>query len=145
MAVVDHVFKDANLTQPFDDAVDKLSAFALSGDSGDGGPLYIGIPDASATPTRKLQENADPGINNLVFDIIDDNPGVEVEAADIQLALTQGGLDSAVPGDPLSLGATINSKPENAVAVYWRITNNVGSGTFTGFGIRLSARVESDI
>lgn len=44
---------------------------------------------------------------------------------EIKLALTQIGLDSAVAGDPLDLGATIPGGDDNAVTFWVRIDNTV--------------------
>lgn len=144
MATIDHVYLDAGLTDQFDDAADTLDAFALNGESGDG-VFYVGIPDAAASPTRKIQDATNPGVDNIVVSIADSAPGSGVEASHIKLALTSAGLDSAVAGDPLNLGATIQSKPANAVPVHYRWTNSTGSGTSTEISLSVSDRIESDI
>lgn len=46
---------------------------------------------------------------------------------EIKLALSSGGLSSAVAGAALSLGPTINGGSANAVAVYIRVTNTVST------------------
>lgn len=140
MTAIDHVYKDAGLTQQFDDAVDTLGAFALNGNSGDG-VFYVGV----SSDTRQIQDATNPGIDQIAVAIADVSSGSGVEAAHIKLALTAGGLDSAVAGDPLNLGATIPGGAANAVAVHYRWTNSVGSGTYTEISLSLSDRVESDI
>ena len=53
MALIDHVYNDAGLTDQFDDASDTLGAQAVNGSSGDG-VFYVGDPD----DTIKIQAEA---------------------------------------------------------------------------------------
>lgn len=47
------------------------------------------------------------------------------EITEISLSLTEVGLDSATPGDPLALGSTINGDAVNAVPIWVRVENAV--------------------
>lgn len=49
------------------------------------------------------------------------------EITEVKLSLTSMGLGSATPGDPLTIGTTIDGGSGNAVPVYIRITNAVGT------------------
>ena len=138
MALIAHVYKDASLTQQFDDAVDTLGASAINGASDDG-VFYVGTP----TATNKIEAASNPGIDQIDVVITDANPGTGVEQAHIKLALTNGGLDGAVGGDPLALGAVINGGPGSAVAVHYRWENSVGGAVYTEITLDLDARVES--
>lgn len=137
MALIDHVYLDAGLTDQFDDSTDTLDCFAIDGETGDGS-FWVGSDDSGI----KIQEATDPGVNNLTLTIADSGSGTGVDELDIKLALSQAGLDSAVAGDPLSLGATITGGAGNAVRVWYRWDNSVGSGTYTEISLTLSARVE---
>lgn len=138
MALIDHVYKDAGLTQQFDDAVDTLTAYAINGSSGDG-VFYVGTPNAA----NQIQANSDPGIDPITVSITDTAPGTGVEATHIKLALTQGGLDTAIGGLALNLAATILGGAVNAVPVFYRWDNSTGSGTSTEITIDIVARLES--
>lgn len=121
MALVPYVYKDAALTQQFDDAIDQLGAEALNGSSGDGS-LYYGSPNAAI----KIQADSDPGVDPINVSIVDASPGSGVEAAHIRLALSQAGLAGATPGAPVSLGDTVLGGVANAVRLWWRWDNSIG-------------------
>jgi hypothetical protein len=82
--------------------------------------LYLGstaanrvfVPDAGAQIEVGIEDSS-PG-------------GGDFEADDIALALSSGGLDAAVPGDPLDVGSQILSGVGNAVAVYIRFSGSAG-------------------
>lgn len=136
MALIDHVYLDAGLTNQFDDATDTLGASAINTGSGDG-VFWVGIP---ATDT-KLQAASDPGIDQIVVSIVDDDALTGVDATDIKLALSSAGLDSATGGTALNLGATILGGSANAVRVNYRWSNGTGAGVYTGISLSITARV----
>lgn len=138
MAAIDHVYKDAGLTEQFDSATDTLGAQALNGSSGDG-VFYVGTP----TTGNVIQAASDPGVDPIEVTPADAAGGSGVEASHIKLALSSAGLASAVGGAALSLGPTINGGAANAVAVHYRWTNSVGTGTYTEISLEITARVES--
>jgi len=138
MALIDHVYKDALLTQQFDDAVDTLGAAAVNGSSDDG-VFYVGTPNAA----NKVEAASNPGIDNINVSISDSNVGPNPNVDDIKLALTNGGLDGAVGGTALSLGATISGGPGGAVQVHYRWTNDAGGTVYTNITLDLDARIES--
>lgn len=138
MAIIPNIFKDAALTQPFDDAVDTLDGAALNGNDGDG-YFYVGLTDTA----NKLQASSNPGVDPLTISITDASPGVDVEAADIKLASSQSGLGSAVGGNPLNIGAEIlGGAAPNAYQVWFRWANSEGAGTYTDISLNINARVE---
>lgn len=51
--------------------------------------------------------------------------GASHQPTEIKLALTSGGLSSAVAGDPLILGTTLQSGVANAIEINIRVTNAV--------------------
>lgn len=139
MALIDHVYKDAALTEQFDDASDTLDAFALNGADGDG-VFYIGEPAAG----KVVEAASDPGIDPIVVSILDATPGSGVVAADIKLALSSALLDSAVAGDPLSIGASFVSEPAGAVPVHYRWSNSTGGAPDTDISLQITARITRD-
>lgn len=80
--------------------------------------LYFGSVAASKT----LQAVSNPGVDQITLSLADSNvsPGNGPETTDYKLALTALGLDSAVAGDPLDIGTTLNSGVGNAVQVHIR-------------------------
>jgi len=107
-------YSDASLTTP----VTNLTINQLAdGTTGDVDKLvYLGDPVGGST----YQANSDPGNDPITVNIVDAFPAQDVEASNIKLALTSGGLGSAVAGDPLSLGVTLTSGVGNLVEVYIR-------------------------
>jgi hypothetical protein len=136
MALIDHVYLDAGLTDQFDDATDTLGASAINGGSGDG-VFWVGIPATD----QMLQAASDPGIDQLVVSIVDDDDQTGVDATDIKLALSAAGLDSATAGASLNLGATILGGSANAVPVYYRWANGTGAGVYTDISLSIVERV----
>lgn len=139
MADLKYIYSDAALTTPVDDTTG-LAASAITGNSTDG-VFYVGVADTAA----KLQAQSDPGIDQITVDIVDSNIVSGAADTEIKLALSSAGLDSAVAGATLSIGATINGGQANAVAVHWRWTNAAGSGDYTDLSLDLPAIVESAV
>ena len=140
MALIDHIYLDAALTDPFDDASDTLGAQAVNGASGDG-VFYLGDPD----DTIKLQAASDPGVDPITVSVADSAPGSGVEDTHIKLALTSAGLDGATGGAALNAGSTINGGVANAVPIHYRWSNSTGAGVSTEISLSIVARVESAI
>lgn len=82
---------------------------------------YFGSTDTG----KKLENVDDPGVDPVQVTVVDSTVGPGVEAADVKLALSFAGLDSATGGAPLSIGTTILSGAANAVAVFIRITSAI--------------------
>lgn len=139
MAVIPHVFKDAALTQPFDDATDTIDAFALNGASYDG-VFYIGINDADGV--RVIEASSSPGIDPLTLSMTDVSPGSGVDVAQVKLAASQTLLDSATAGAQISVGPSVLSGPSNAKAVWYRWTNSAGASVYTDLSFNFVARQE---
>lgn len=140
MALITNIYLDPGLADQFDDSTDTLAAGALQGSTGDG-VFYVGTPNAA----NKVEAESEPGIDPIVVSITDATPGADVEVADIKLAATQGGLGSAIAGDPLSLGATIPGGAPSAAPVWYRWQNNETDGVYTDISLNIVARIESAI
>lgn len=75
----------------------------------------------SGTPTWGTTLNGTTTDGTVVWTLVaEDSPITE-----IKLALTEAGLDTAVAGDPLSLGNTILSGVANAIEIWVRVTNTI--------------------
>lgn len=102
--------------------------------------FYIGSNGSSL----KYEANSDPGIDQIVLTITDSATGTGHDELDFKLALTSGGLTSAVAGDPLNLGTQILSGVANAVQVWVRWTDAVNTvGTSTEISLTTNAIKES--
>jgi hypothetical protein len=137
MAIIAHIYKDAGLTLPFDDAVDTLDAQAINGSNGNGS-FWIGTPTAA----NQIQDATNPGIDQITASIVDAVPASNVEAVHIKLSLTEAGLATAVGGAPLAIAATILGGSANAIRVWYQWDNSIGPGTFTDISLNVTARIE---
>jgi len=136
MTEIAHVYKDAGLTEIFNDATDTLATAAINGGSGTG-VFYVGTP----TTGTKIEDATNPGVDQIVVSVADATPGSDVEASHIKLALTEAGLSSATGGASLNLGTVINYG--SPVAVWFQWDNSTGNATYPDISIGLTSRVES--
>ncbi len=101
--------------------------------------VYFGSTDTG----KQLQNVNDPGADPLQVSIVG---GDDVPAADVFLALTAPGLNTATGGAPLSIGTTILSGPSNAVAVFVRIDSDLtAQANYDDASLRVADWVESDV
>lgn len=89
--------------------------------------IYLG----STLSGSIFQATTDPGVDQIVIAIIDANIGSGIEASNIKIALTSGGLDSATAGASLNVGTSINGGTGSAVALYIRSDTPVLASTDT--------------
>lgn len=85
--------------------------------------VYFGSPVAG----KLLQHASDPGIEPLQVTVVDAASGSGVAVADVKLASTFAGLDSAVGGAALNLGTTLASGAGNAVPVFVRVGGSIAT------------------
>lgn len=96
--------------------------------------IWIGSPTVGKEHRRKTL----PGTNQLVLSVVDSNGATDEEVTDVKLALTEGGLATAVAGDPLDLGTSILSGVANAVSVWVEIGDSSGAvGTYTDISLKV--------
>ena len=100
--------------------------------------VYFGPPAAGKT----LQAASAPGTDPVQISVEDVAAGAGIAATAIKLALTAGGLDSAVAGAPLSIGTSIASG--SSVAIFVRTTQGVlGVGLYEDLSLTSNAVVEA--
>ena len=100
--------------------------------------VYFGSPASAKT----LQAASAPGTDPVQISIADANAGTGIAATALKLALTAGGLDTAVAGDPLSIGTTISSGA--SLAIYVRTTQGaLGVGVYEDLSLTTNAVVEA--
>lgn len=103
--------------------------------------FYFGSPAAG----KQLQNVNDPGIDPLQVSVTDSSGGSGVEAADVKLASSFAGLDSATGGAALSIGTTILSGAANAVPVFVRVSSALtAEGNYDDVQLRVADWLESD-
>jgi hypothetical protein len=95
--------------------------------------VYVGSPTPGINHERKTL----PGVNQLQLSIVDNDTGDVVPAANFKFALTEGGLASAVGGDPLNLGMLIESGVGNALPVWIKLTDDSGTAAEYPAGVTL--------
>ena len=100
--------------------------------------VYFGSPASG----KVLQAASAPGTDPVQVSIADANAGTGIAATALKLALTAGGLNTAVAGEPLSIGTTINSGA--SLAVYVRTTQGaLGVGVYEDLSLTTNAVVEA--
>jgi hypothetical protein len=110
-------FSDAGLTLPL--LADLVFDSQANGSTGAiDQVVYFGSANAEAT----AQAASDPGVDPIEVSITDLDGGDAEPATSRTIALTQGGLSSAVPGDPLTLGTDLAGGTANAVEIWLRFT-----------------------
>lgn len=133
MAAILYVYLDDDLTEQMDDA-SSIGIGAILGSNGKG-YFLVGWHLAGEV----LEADSDPGIDPIAVSINDSAPGGGVEASHLKLALSEAGLAAAVAGDPLNLGAAINSGAAGAVKVHVQWDNSTGGLPSTEISLQLSA------
>lgn len=108
-------FSDVGLTVPLTRL--SVTQFADGGHAVDS-VVYLG----SNTPSKLLQEASAPGLNEVTVQAADADTAHGIAASSIKLATTKAGLDDAVGGNTLGIGAIIQSGAANAVTIHVRAT-----------------------
>ena len=129
-------YSDAGLTAPLTraDFVRGSTAAAVNR------VIYFG----STTAGKKLQNVNNPGINPVQVTVADSAGGSGVEVANVKMALSFAGLDTATGGAALSVGTSVLSGVVNAVAVFVRITSVITTpGNYDDASVQVLDWVES--
>ena len=105
--------------------------------------LWLG---STATGTQ-AQANSDPGVDDIEISIADsDGGGAGNASTACKLATSQGGLATAVAGDPLAVGPTLASGVVNAMPFWLRVSNaQTVVGTYTDLSLATNTLVESPV
>lgn len=139
MATSFKFYTDAALTTEFTPGVDWLGPVTSPPQDF---VLYLG----STVSANKVEASSDPGIDQITISITDTDPGNNLEATDIKLATTNGGLTGATGGASLDLGTVINGGSANAAEVHIRVAFAAGGiVTDQTCGIESNTLVESVI
>lgn len=135
--------KDGTLGDAYsEDLTDpKTSTFAFTGGTEDF-VVYLGSVAASTV----LRADSDPGVDPIIVSIADDNGAGGDAATEIKLALSSGGLASAVAGAALEIGTQVLSGTGNAIAIHVRRTSPAGAvGTQSDLSLLLNACREDPV
>ena len=104
--------------------------------------IYFG----STVTGNKVQAVSNPGVDPIVISIVDANAGTAAPATEFKLALSSGGLASAVAGAPLSLSHSINSGVANAVPIHTRRDSALSAaGSYTDLSLETSSLTETPV
>lgn len=142
MAITFKAFHDSALTSEITSGNPMLSTHTVGATDYTDDLIYIGS-NASGT---KLQAVSDPGVDPVVVSVADAGPGSGAPASEIKLALSSGGLASAVAGASLDLSATLLSGVANAVPVHVRRTSALSTpGAYTDVSLLIDAVEESAV
>lgn len=94
--------------------------------------VYLG----STASGKQFRADSDPGTDPIVVSIADAAAGSGIANTAVKLALSAGGLDSAVAGVALSVGTQLLSGSANALAIHVRIeTPSVAVGRYTDLSL----------
>lgn len=117
MAVTLKFYHDAALTSEIDSTTKLAATQDAAGVLGAVDTLiYLG----STAVGMKFQATSSPGVDPVVVSIVDTDAGTGAPASEFKLALSSGGLASAVAGAALALSHTILSGVANAIPIYTR-------------------------
>ena len=113
MALTFKLYNDAALTSEFNGTLP--TSHNVTGSTGRVDTvLYLG----SVSTGKKIEADSNPGVDQITLTPADSAVGTGHEAAEIKLALSQAGLDSAVGGAALNLGLQVLSLAANKLAVW---------------------------
>lgn len=139
MAISLKFYLDAALTQPVAAGTPIAAAAVASGT--DDIQLWLG----STASGTQFQVTADPGVDEILIDIVDTVGGSGLADTAAKLATTQGGLAGAVAGASLSAGTTITSGVANAFAFWLRLTAPATAGSYTDLKLQAAGLTESPV
>lgn len=143
MAITFKFFHDAALTQEINSGNPLTATQDASGGIGAvDKTIYLG----STASGTKAQAESDPGVDPIVISISDSAPAGGAPASEIKLALSAGGLGSAVGGASLTLSRTILSGVSNAVPIYTRRASAITvSGSYSDLTPMTNSLTESPV
>lgn len=143
MSVSFKFFHDAALTQE----ISALNPLAATQDTaGLLGPVDKTIYFGSPLTGNKAQDAVNPGVDAIVISVLDADPLTGAPASEFKLALTSGGLDTAVAGAALTLSHTVNSGVANAVPVYTRRDSALTvAGSYTDITLSTQILLETPV
>jgi hypothetical protein len=135
MSVSWQFFADAGKTVPLASLPVAVSTFGGEQE----GVIYFG----SNAEGRLLQAASDPGSDPIEIEVHDADPGGGLAAGAVRLALSAGGLAGASPGDPVTVGTTINSA--SVIAIHYRVTvPAMAEAVYSDVRLRTSNVIELD-
>lgn len=122
-------YHDSALTEQ----VTALNPIAAAQDEADSlPPVDVQIWLGSTDDDWRFQADSDPGVDPIVVSVVDAAGGSGQPATAVKLATSQGGLDAATPGDPLSLGTQVDSGTGNALNFWVRLDDaTAAAGAYT--------------
>jgi hypothetical protein len=114
--------------------------------SGASTDFRIWFGSAETEDAYKVEADSDPGVDQIEISITDSAPSTGHAASAVKLALTEGGLATATGGAALDIGTSVNSGAANAVEVWVRVADAVGSlATSTELGLTTNTLIESAV
>jgi hypothetical protein len=114
--------------------------------SGSSTDFRIWFGSAEAEDAYKVEADSDPGVDQIEISITDSAPSTGHAASAVKLALTEAGLATATGGVALDIGTSVNSGAANAVEVWVRVADAIGSlATDTTLGLTTNTLIESAV
>lgn len=136
-------YHDAALTQEIT-ALNPLTA--TQDTAGVLGPVDKTVYLGSVLTGNKVQDDANPGVDPIVVSIIDADALTGAPASEFKLALSAGGLDTAVAGAALTLSTSITSGVANAVPIYTRRDSALTvAGSYTDISLATQTLLETPV
>lgn len=141
MSITLKFYHDAALTQEINSG-NPLTATQET--DGAIGPVDKTIYLGSTASGNKFQAVSDPGVDPVVVSVVDAASGSGAPASEFKLALSSGGLSTAVAGADLALSATLLSGVSNAVPIYTRRTSALTvAGSYTDISLETNSVSET--
>lgn len=143
MAISFAFYHDAALTQEIT-ALNPLTATQDA--AGVLGAVDKTIYFGSTLTGNKVQDSTNPGVTAIAVSIADADALTGAPATEFKLALTSGGLDTAVAGAALTLSTSITSGVANAVPIYTRRDSALTvAGSYTDVSLATQSLIETPV
>lgn len=102
--------------------------------------VYLG----STVSGNQFQATSDPGVDPIMLSIADAGSGILTSY--VKLALSSGGLNTAVAGDPLDVGDTLLSGSANSLAVHIRVDLPAYAiGSYSNLSFETDELIETEV
>ena len=110
------------------------------------GPVDKTIYLGSTLTGNQAEATSDPGVDAVEVSIVDANAGTGAPATEFKLALSSGGLATAIAGAALELSATVLSGVANAVPIYTRRDSALAvAGAYTDITLETNELIETPV
>ncbi|PLX49106.1 MAG: hypothetical protein C0613_08265 [Desulfobulbaceae bacterium] len=117
-----NLYHDSGLTNPVEAGDPLVTEHNADGSTG---AVDVQLFFGSDDDTKNAEADSNPGVDQIELSIVDGDGANGHEPTVMALALSQAGLDAAVPGAPVDLGTSVAGGVAAAIPVWVRVTEGV--------------------